>query len=225
MSCFLIKIDRRHRVKYSNAAHTRAIHYQIEKDEYTFLDTEGMFLGSLEEANDFYEDRETQLKAGDRLYLYTDGLVEHKNPQGEEFGLDRMIEILNNTKQIPLEEQVAYLIQSLNSHISRAPIRDDISIIAVELDPKWDLFKEFYGRALNFLKQRQLTQALEFFQNAVEHVKTYPMLYYRLATVFYQLGQLELAEENLQKFLEQKPNDTKGLLLSKKIQNKKSKKT
>ncbi len=222
MSCFLIRIDKRHRVKYSNAAHTRAIYYDISKNDYFLLDTEGMFLGSLKDANDFYEDRELQLKAGDRFYLYTDGLIEHKNPQGEEFGIERVTEVLNNTKDLPLEEQIKYLIQSLNSHISYAPIRDDISMIALEVDPKWDLFQKIYGKALQFLKQNQVDEALNFFQQAIEYVKTYPMTYYRLATIFYKLRQLDLAEENINKFLEQKPNDLKGLKLKEKILSKKT---
>jgi serine phosphatase RsbU (regulator of sigma subunit) len=41
-----------------------------------------------------------RLHPGDRLFLYTDGVTEAKNPEGERFGTERLVEALNNDREI-----------------------------------------------------------------------------------------------------------------------------
>lgn len=43
-----------------------------------------------------FEDGSITLSHGDRLFLYTDGVTEAKNPKGERYGTDRMVDTLNS---------------------------------------------------------------------------------------------------------------------------------
>ena len=214
LSAFLIKIDTSHKIIYANAAHPKVIHYIASEDEYKLLDTGGMFIGSLVDANDFYEERETKLHTGDRFYLYTDGLLEHKNPEGEEFGIDRVIEVLDKYKNLSLQEQVDKLVESLYIHISTAPIKDDISILALELEPKWNYFLEIYNKGLSLLKNKNFTQALDLFSEAQKLIPNYHFIQFQLALIYYHLGKYEFAQEHILKYLEFQPNDQMGLKLA-----------
>jgi phosphoserine phosphatase RsbU/P len=225
LSAFLVRIDTKHKILYSNAAHPKAIHYKAQTGDYELLDSEGMFIGSLNEANDYYEDREAQLSSGDRFFLYTDGVIEHKDPAGEEFGLDRVIEVLKRYETFPIREQIDKLIESLYSHIDAAPIKDDISIIAFELESSWNHFIEIYNQGVKFLKSKNLGKALEFLGQAHRLIPNYHGLQFQLALVQYHLGDLDSSEQHIQNFIKEKPFDKTGLQLAANIFTKNGKKT
>lgn len=72
------------KLQYTNAGHHPALisRFGVE-DQLEKLDTDGFFIGSFDEA--VYEYKETYLNEKDRLILYSDGIVEMKNPDEEFF--------------------------------------------------------------------------------------------------------------------------------------------
>ncbi|MDX1959388.1 MAG: SpoIIE family protein phosphatase [Leptospiraceae bacterium] len=214
LSAFFLKIDSRNRIIYSNAAHPKAVHYVSSKNEFLLLDTEGMFVGSFLEANDHYENRETKLNAGDRFFLYTDGILEHKNMQGDEFGMDRFLNCLDKYKDESLEMQIQHTIRELRAHIGSAPIKDDISMIALELQPAWTKFIDIYNSGVKLLKKHNLDEALSVLQEAYKLIPSYISLNFQLALVNFHLGNYTKAEEMILKFLYERPKDKSGLQLA-----------
>lgn len=85
MTCFMAVIDDDYNITYSNASHQKAIIYRKETGTVELLDTNGLFIGALEEARDTYEEKTTKLEYGDRLILYTDGIPEAQNRNREEY--------------------------------------------------------------------------------------------------------------------------------------------
>ena len=49
-----------------------------------------------------YQDFEVQLQPGDTIFTYTDGIPEAINDKNEEFGLDRLQKVLNDSKDSPV---------------------------------------------------------------------------------------------------------------------------
>jgi Stage II sporulation protein E (SpoIIE) len=49
-----------------------------------------------------YQDSSVNLKSGDRLLLFTDGITEAEDAQGEEFGVDRVAAPAGRTRPVPL---------------------------------------------------------------------------------------------------------------------------
>ncbi|MCB1178102.1 MAG: SpoIIE family protein phosphatase [Leptospiraceae bacterium] len=213
LTAFLLKIDHRNRVTYGNAAHPKAIHYIASKNEFKLLDSEGMFIGSFIEANESYENIATKLSGGDRIFLYTDGVPEHKNLKGEEFGMDRFLGLLKENKEKSLTEQVEIVIKELHSFIGKAPIRDDISIISLELESIWGKFIEVYNNGIKFLKIQNLENALEKLLEAYKMVPSFPNIHFHLSLTFFHLGDLEKAEFHIMEFIKNKPEDIQGLKL------------
>lgn len=213
LSAFLLRIDEKNRLTYGNAAHPQAIHYIHARQEYQLLDTEGMFIGAMEEASDFYANSELKLQSGDRIYLYTDGVIEHKNISGEQFGMDRFIETLSHNRNQSLQIQINEVIANLKKFMGNAPIRDDISMIAIELDPNWARFIELFNLGLKNLREKKLEDALTHFLNAFKIVPSFIALQYHLSVIYFHLGDMDKALSHILIFLKDNPLDKKAIQL------------
>jgi serine phosphatase RsbU (regulator of sigma subunit)/anti-sigma regulatory factor (Ser/Thr protein kinase) len=77
-------------LRFANAGHNLPAH--LTPDGVRELRATGMPLGLMPGMN--YEEKEAQLSPGDGLLLYSDGLVEAHNPNGEMFGFPRLRELL-----------------------------------------------------------------------------------------------------------------------------------
>ena len=69
----------------------------------------------------------TELDAGDRILLYTDGLPEHKMPDGRRFGARRVIKILKETRGNSAIE--ARKLCAMELEKDRTPPKDDITFV------------------------------------------------------------------------------------------------
>ena len=95
------------------------------------LETPGFPVGLFTEAN--WEEQVLDLNPGDRLYLYSDGVTEAVNEDDEEFGIERLIRAIGQSKTKPLKEGLSYLLSSVEEWRGGARLEDDISILAVEM--------------------------------------------------------------------------------------------
>ena len=99
------------------------------------LDKGGLPLGAFDFGT--YEEGEVSLDVGDLLFLYTDGLTETKDPEGDEdFGEDRLNELLRDSRDV----EVADLFQAVNDRLRAFSGRseaqdadDDITMIGLKI--------------------------------------------------------------------------------------------
>lgn len=68
------------------------------------------------------------------LFLYTDGLTETENEQGEEFGTERMEEILEANKETDLRTLHHLVIKELNTFKGKNEYKDDITLMSCRLE-------------------------------------------------------------------------------------------
>ena len=80
-----------------------------------------------------YEEHSITLKPADRLYLYSDGITEATNIDGEEFGKERLIRVLEESRAMPLNTGLSFLLAAVKEWCGPARPGDDISILAVEI--------------------------------------------------------------------------------------------
>jgi sigma-B regulation protein RsbU (phosphoserine phosphatase) len=115
--------------RYVSAGHPGPVHLPSGADP-VILESQGSPIGL---ADDAYEDRSVRLSAGDRLYLYSDGVPEAMDHAGERFGDARLLEAISRGRSEPLQGCVAALMEEISRwHGSEKP-HDDISILAVEV--------------------------------------------------------------------------------------------
>ena len=96
------------------------------------LDNPGSPIGLAEDA---YAAQCVHLEAGDRLYLYSDGIPDAMSPAREPFGEDRLREAVGRSRAAPLQEAVATLLKEVTRWQGTNRTEDDFSILAVELAP------------------------------------------------------------------------------------------
>lgn len=86
-------------------------------------------VGWLEDAQ--YEEVRVTLRPGDRLYWFSDGVLEAVNTAQDAYGRDRLLAFLEQNRAVPLEESVERLRQTIVEWSDGHPA-DDVSILAVE---------------------------------------------------------------------------------------------
>jgi sigma-B regulation protein RsbU (phosphoserine phosphatase) len=73
------------------------------------------------------------LKVGDRLYLYSDGLTDVMNERREHFGMDNLLRSIEVHRTLGIHENVTALMHDVEVWCGQAPPHDDISLLAFEI--------------------------------------------------------------------------------------------
>jgi serine phosphatase RsbU (regulator of sigma subunit) len=74
-----------------------------------------------------------QLQPGDLLLLYTDGVTEARSPEGDFFGLDRLVDLVvrNLAAGLPAPETMRRVIRALLEH-QAGDLSDDATLVLVQ---------------------------------------------------------------------------------------------
>ena len=84
------------------------------------------------EAGMTYTDYEIQLKPGDKIFLYTDGVPEATDHDENLFGMDRMIQALNKTPDAIPEQILKHVRKSVDEFVNEAEQFDDLTMLCFE---------------------------------------------------------------------------------------------
>jgi len=79
--------------------------------------------------NAAYTQEERLLEPGDSLFLYTDGFVEAEDPDGEEYSMERMIEVFVRERASVLKEISRALEEDLREFARGVPFHDDRTLV------------------------------------------------------------------------------------------------
>jgi len=74
------------------------------------------------------ETAEVQLAAGDTLVLYTDGVTEATNAEGEEFGESHLLDILARRARLPVAAILQAVVEAVQQ-FSGGELQDDITLV------------------------------------------------------------------------------------------------
>lgn len=113
-------------IQYSGAGDHPMLRYDSENKKVTQFVSQGLLLGLSNEGE--YDDVRIELKQDDLLFIYTDGLIESRNRDGEQFGVPRIKEaILNAVTSNPEEELIRKF-----TEFTENKYEDDVSMIAIK---------------------------------------------------------------------------------------------
>ncbi len=98
------------------------------------LDGGGPPVGIL--AQSHYKSEHVLLHDGDVLVAYTDGVVEALNPQQEEFGEERLIEMVRPVLSLSAAEICQRVAEQLQAFVAESPQWDDITIVVMKVKPE-----------------------------------------------------------------------------------------
>ena len=77
---------------------------------------------------------EFDLKPGERIFLYTDGLNEAKAADGTRFGNDRILKVLNENKTSDNEKLLFEMKKAVNTFVGDEPQFDDMTMLGFTYD-------------------------------------------------------------------------------------------
>ena len=96
------------------------------------LESRSSVLGALEEAVSQQASDEYDLSAGDRLLLYSDGLTEVWNCDGQILDVEGLEKIVRGAAALPLTAMRQAIVEGVNSY-SAGPVQDDVTLVLVEV--------------------------------------------------------------------------------------------
>jgi sigma-B regulation protein RsbU (phosphoserine phosphatase) len=121
---------------YSNAGHPRPV--ILRRDgRIKLLKRGGPFIGllglRLPEAGVGFMEERLAFNPGDKLFLYTDGLSEYMNPDGEMYGNQRLHALLKEHAGQSVSEIIAAARASWRNFGRGAPPADDVTLVGIAL--------------------------------------------------------------------------------------------
>ena len=116
-------------LRFANAGHNSPILVRAS-GEAQMLEGGGPVLGILSIAP--YSEMTAQLEPGDILLVYSDGVTEATNSNYDEFGEERVIEVLRQHRRERAEVIVEEVTRSLSEFAAGAPQADDITLVVAK---------------------------------------------------------------------------------------------
>jgi len=128
-------IDTKKRVvDFARAGHCPTLFYHKKKNRAEFLENKGLGLGIMrnDSFGNFIEESQFKFDKDDILVLYTDGISEAKNHENEEFGFDRMLNLLQqNAHYDPVMIQKVF-ISKLYEFCHEVDLDDDYTMVVIK---------------------------------------------------------------------------------------------
>jgi sigma-B regulation protein RsbU (phosphoserine phosphatase) len=120
------------RLTYVNAGHNPPVYLSADSDsEFRQLTSGGLVAGAFEHAA--YEQETVQMRPNDLLFLYTDGLTEALNDEGEEFGTSRMMETLKSIASLSADQIRDVVARRVKEWCAGMSLYDDLTFVVMKV--------------------------------------------------------------------------------------------
>ncbi len=123
-------------VTAANAGHEYPIIRHADGQFEVYKDKHGIVLGAMPHIK--YRQYEFQMEKGSTLFLYTDGAPEAINAEEKLFGMDRVLEALNQEPDAAPDQLLKNVENAINVFVGEAPQFDDLTMMAVKLSDESD---------------------------------------------------------------------------------------
>lgn len=122
------------RVTFTQAGHPPLV-YQGKGEPARELGEGGFPVGFFSEVT--YDEYAFQYKAGDRIFVYSDGITECQNEEKQPFTVKRLMECLDRSRVLSLERTLEVVVAELAKWRGSPNFGDDVSILAIEFGPRF----------------------------------------------------------------------------------------
>ncbi|MBI3667412.1 MAG: SpoIIE family protein phosphatase [Acidobacteria bacterium] len=117
--------DQHGMLTYTNAGHLPPL--LIREEKVQRLDVNGMVVGAFPHSR--YEQSEIALRRGDLVVAFTDGVTEPENEFAEEFGEDRLIDVVLRNRRRSPREIIDEVIGAVGHWTGRPELQDDMTMV------------------------------------------------------------------------------------------------
>jgi serine phosphatase RsbU (regulator of sigma subunit)/putative methionine-R-sulfoxide reductase with GAF domain len=112
-------------LRYVNGGHNPSLLLR-SKGVVEKLGPTGMALGVLEDA--YFKEAQVVIDPGDVLVCYTDGVTEAINDQEEQYGVQRLQEVVQTVRDLSAKQIVQAILSDLAAHTGERPAFDDVTL-------------------------------------------------------------------------------------------------
>ncbi len=123
--CFGLYDEEEKTFTYTNAGHLPPI--LLRNGNAQLLEVTGTVVGLFPTTQ--YEERKIVMQADDILLAYTDGIVEPENVYGEEFGAERMVDLVVKYRSEASEEIIARIMEAVPHWTGAQELPDDMTVV------------------------------------------------------------------------------------------------
>jgi serine phosphatase RsbU (regulator of sigma subunit) len=113
---------------YINAGYEPPLVFHQGSEVKERLNSTGLAVGMMPDVD--FEVQQIQLEPGDTLLIFSDGVLEAKNPSGQSFGKEGLIELLEKT-DLTATALLSEIETNLRAHIAETAQLDDITTLAI----------------------------------------------------------------------------------------------
>lgn len=132
-TAFYMVIDSDNKLYSVDAGHLRPFLIRNSKNELTLLKSGGIPLGISSDMDELYVTHECGVGSGDKIVLFTDGIIEARNPDEREFGMERFISCIKAGYRLSGDELMRAIVRGLAGFANLNSLRDDATVFIVEL--------------------------------------------------------------------------------------------
>lgn len=132
ISLFYLRYDpATRRLSYANAGHNLPLLSCADAPHCAELDAEGLILGVSRRVA--FEEKCVELRPGDGVLLYTDGITEAQSPRGEFFGTGRLCEVFFAQRRESPRDTIAATLAALREFSASQSFDDDVSMAVLRV--------------------------------------------------------------------------------------------
>jgi len=119
---------------FARAGHCHTLYYHSIKEEVSYFRTEGLGLGIIRDASyeKYVKNQFWDYNPGDVMVIYTDGIVEARDGDGNEYGEERLREMLSNCFYQSAEEINNYIREDVQEFSRGLPLHDDQTLLVIK---------------------------------------------------------------------------------------------
>ena len=156
-----------HSFQYVNCGHNPPL--LIRKNgNVELLDVHGPSLCMIENAK--FLTCKVKLNYGDQIALYTDGVTEVFNNNKEEFGLERLIEIIKSNKRLPVNTQLDKIVHETKNYSQSEFFKDDYTIVFMKRQTEIEI-TGYDPKLKRYFKELNLEWLKKYFKVEPEDLK------------------------------------------------------
>ncbi|MCK4543033.1 MAG: SpoIIE family protein phosphatase [Spirochaetales bacterium] len=130
--CFLTFDTESRIVEYSNAGHHPLLLYRSKSGQVENIDTEGLPIGIEPKAE--YEKRRIQLSSEDILILYTDGIIESMDADGNQYEYENLEKFVLSHPYMKPEELTNAIRDDINKFVGNTKQHDDQTLLVLKVN-------------------------------------------------------------------------------------------
>jgi phosphoserine phosphatase RsbU/P len=121
-------------ISYARAGHCPVLYYKAADDSLEYFKDKGIALGMVRNKSysNFIKSNDFSYASGDIMVLYTDGITEAKDAKNDEFGYDRLSEVVREVKHLSPKQIQDHLISKLYEFTGTENINDDYTTMIVK---------------------------------------------------------------------------------------------